>query len=240
MAARTATFGKESRSRTPRASSEMTHCMSPTSTTTDGSTCSKEELIQRLQEEKHAQAIQIALLKAQVADAYQPRPQALNTYCSYARPPPCYAKPTLEGESTSEPVTPQQTLKLTSGSSREMLQSSELTVAASFPSKARRGESKTRANLAKHYATQGSASYRSRSDRFGTGLDQAALGVRANANAAMGAEQPRMPCPGTYDADRDAKGRFSSIAKSSASVWHMPAPPSPKELRYLRCTYGHG
>ena len=71
-----------------------------------------------------------------------------------------------------------------------------------------------------HYRRQPSAAYRSGSPRFGKGVELAARGVPAGANAAFAAEHGlRRPCPGSNESTVDYKGRCWGVANG------YPPPP---------------
>ena len=63
-----------------------------------------------------------------------------------------------------------------------------------------------------------SASYRSRSPRFGKGSDHARCGAKAAANPPLSAERKGLGGPGAHDATRDHHGSIASIGSSYLAI----------------------
>ena len=61
------------------------------------------------------------------------------------------------------------------------------------------------------------AAYRSKSDRFGNGLDHARCGAKQNTNPALAASKPSLPGPGSHHTPRDNKGSFSTLGAAAAA-----------------------
>ena len=69
------------------------------------------------------------------------------------------------------------------------------------------------------------AAYRSRSPRFGKGVEHAACGTKMGGNAPLSAEKA-LPGPGSHDAQRDRTGALGTMATRSSAEPYVSSPRS--------------